>query len=261
MEEAFLAALATEPPLSAVALHDSHPELMPGGERGEAALAGLADRLAALDLADRAARLLRQAMERAPPGAARASLGLRLAHQRLGERDAEGALAALSASGAPALPPPLVTGRALAAAQAEARRGNRQLAAEALSSLGPAGDEALADILAEARDFAGAAAALRRHIAATLPPAPEPLAEPLQRQVLRQAALLALAGDEPALATLRREHGARLAHRPIATAFEALTSDPARGLADLPRVMRELDLFRALPSSREPLRAARAQAG
>jgi len=62
-------------------------------------------------------------------------------------------------------------------------------------------------------------------------------------------------------ATLRREHGARLAHRPIATAFEALTSDPARGLADLPRVMRELDLFRALPSSREPLRAARAQAG
>jgi hypothetical protein len=261
IQESFLAALEVEPPLAAVALHDSLGELMPGGERGEAALAALAERLAALDLADRAATLLRRGMERAPPGPQRAALGLRLAQQRLSERDTEGALAALGASGAPHLPSPLTTARSITAARAEAQRGNRSLAAEALAALGAAGDEALAEILADARDFPGAAAALGRHLIATLPVGSEVLTEPQQRMVLRQAALLALTGDGAGLNTLKRDYGGRLTHRQIASAFEALTADPVRGLADLPRVIRELDLFRSLPNSREPLRTARAAAG
>lgn len=261
IQQAFLQALEVEPPLGAVGLYDAHPELLPGGEAGEAMLALLADRLAALDLPDRAAGLLRRAMERLPAGEGRAALGARLAAQRLGERDAEGALEALSISSAPRLPPALVERRSLTAAQAEARRGNRELAIEALKALGPAGDEALSDILAESRDFAGAAAALSRHLAASTPAAPGAMSEPLQRLALRNAALLAMAGDEPGLAALRARYAARMARPELAAAFEALTADPVRGLADLPRLARELNLFRQFPQSLEPLRTAQRTAG
>ena len=259
IQSAFLHALEAEAPLGAVALADAHPELLPAGEAGEGVLAMLTDRLVALDLADRASALLRRAMEHAAPGEHRAALGARLAALRLSERDAEGTLAALAASTAPRLPTALIEARSLLAARAEARRGNRVLAAEALQALGPAGDEALSEILAEARDFSGAAAALGRHLAAL--PANGPLPESAQRLVLRQAAWLAMAGEQPALAQLRARHGAQLAPGPVATAFEALATDPVRGLADLPRLARELNLFRSLPQRLEPLRTAQGPAG
>lgn len=259
LQSAFLHALEAESPLGAVALADAHPELLPSGEAGEGVLAMLTDRLVALDLADRASSMLRRAMEHAAPGEHRAALGARLAALRLSERDAEGTLAALAASTAPRLPPALIEARSLLAARAEARRGNRALAAEALQALGPAGDETLSEILAEARDFGGAAAALGRHLA-TLP-ANGPLPESAQRLVLRQAAWLAMAGEQGALAQLRARHGAQLAPGPVATAFEALATDPVRGLADLPRLARELNLFRSLPQRLEPLRTAQGPAG
>jgi hypothetical protein len=256
---AFLHALEAESPLGAVALFDAHPELLPHGEAGDAVLALLTERLVALDLADRASALLRRAMELAPAGDNRAALGARLAALRLNERDSEGALAALAASSAPRLPPALIEARSLIAARAEARRGNRALAAEALQALGPAGDEALSEILAEARDFTGAAAALGRHLAA-LPPS-GPLPESAQRLVLRQAAWLAMSGDQAALTQLRARHGPQITPGPLANAFEALATDPVRGLADLPRLARELNLFRSLPQRLEPLRTAQGPAG
>lgn len=259
IQAAFLHALESESPLGAVALYDAHPELLPPGEAGEGMLALLTERLTALDLADRAAALLRRAMELAPPGENRAALGARLAALRLGERDAEGALGALAASSAPRLPQALLEARSLLAARAEARRGNRVLAAEALRALGPAGDEALSEILAEARDFTGAAAALGRHLAGL--PLSGPLPEAAQRLVLRQAAWLAMAGDQGALGQLRARHGAQFQPGAIASAFEALTTDPVRGLADLPRLARELNLFRSLPQRLEPLRTAQGPAG
>jgi hypothetical protein len=252
--------LEAEAPLSAVALFDAHPELMPQGEAGEGMLNLLTERLVALDLPDRAAAMLRRAMEHAPAGEGRAGLGARLAALRLSERDAEGALAALSASSAPRLPSTLLQTRSLLAAQAEARRGNRDLAIEALQALGPAGDEPLSDLLAEGRDFAGAASALGRHLA-NLPPGTQALPEAQQRLVLRQAALLAMAGDERGLAQHRTLFVSRLAPGQMTAAFDALTTDPVRGLADLPRLARELNLFRSFPQTLEPLRTAQRPAG
>jgi len=261
IQQAFLEALEADPPLGAVALYDAHPELLPAGQAGEAMIALLADRLAALDLPDRAAGLLRRGMERLPPGASRASLGTRLAAQRLGERDAEGALEALAISSASRLPAGLVEQRGLIAAHAEARRGNRELAVEALKALGPPGDETLSEILAEAREFAAASAGLSRHLAASVPPVPATLTDSLQRLVLRNAALLAMAGDEAGLAAHRERYGARMSRPELASAFQALTADPVKGLADLPRLARELNLFRSFPQSLEPLRTAERTAG
>uniref|UniRef100_UPI0018DFC2A3 hypothetical protein n=1 Tax=Roseomonas rosulenta TaxID=2748667 RepID=UPI0018DFC2A3 len=71
----------------------------------------------------------------------------------------------------------------------------------------------------------------------------------------RAAAYAALAGEEDALAALREAHGARMAGGPLAEAFDLLTADPLRGVADLPRLQRELGLLRVLPTRLEALRA------
>ncbi len=257
LQAAFLAAIEQEPPLSAVAMHDAHQDLLPADARGDAAVQALAERLAALDLQDRAATLLRAALVRAAPGSIRrAELGLRLARLHLGEGDARAAEAALAESAADALPSDLARDRIVLAARAEARRGSQGSALDALRGLGAEGAEPLGEILAEAQDWPGAARAMAQHLAASLPPAPAPLDAAQGRAVLRQAALLGLAGDSQALSALAAQYGPRLAGSPFADAFAALTADPMRGLADLPRLQRELRLFRALPGRLEPLRAA-----
>ena len=101
----------------------------------------------------------------------------------------------------------------------------------------------------------GAAAALGAHIAAVLPVAPAPLDVERQRLLVRQAAMLALAGDDAGLAALRAAHADRLRDGALHGAFTLLTGDPLRGLGDLPRLQRELQLFRGLPSRLEALRA------
>ena len=259
LQDAFLAALGQEAPLTAVAMHDAEPGLLPADARGDAALLGLAERLASLDLAQRATALLRPAMERAQPGSLRrAELGLRLAQLLQEDGRAEEALAALAGSSADALPAALADARALVAARAEARLGRRDAAIAALRMLGAAGAEPLAALLAEQQDWAGAARALAAHLAMRLPAGTAKLAEDEARLLLRQAALLGLAGDAAGLAALAPQR-ARLEGGPHAEAFAALTADPMRGLADLPRLQRELALFRALPRAGgvEPLREAR----
>ncbi|MBR0680767.1 hypothetical protein GXW74_09730, partial [Roseomonas eburnea] len=138
---AFAAALETAPPLVAASLFDAHPGLLPHGERGDAAVLLLADRLAALDLPGRAAALLDGAASRAGPSG-RAEIGARLATLRLEMGDAAAALAALDSTAAQELPEALATRRALLRARLLARRGNRSEAAALLAGLGPAGAEA-----------------------------------------------------------------------------------------------------------------------
>ncbi|TCZ63654.1 hypothetical protein [Roseicella aquatilis] len=254
IRDAFVAALAEAPPLVAVGLFDAYPEMLSGDARFGDSLLLVADRLQALDLGDRAAALLAQGMQRAG-GATRAALGHRLASLRLAEGDAAGALAALSDSAAPDLPTLLAQERTVLAARAEARRGRVAEATAALRTLGPAGGEALSELLTDGADWAGAAAALDGYLAVALPAPPAPIEDRQRRLLLRQAALLALAGEDAALGRLRAAQAGRMGHGALAEAFQVLTADPLRGLADLPRLQRELRLFRALPGRLEALRA------
>ena len=254
LAEAFAVALETAPPLAATTLFDAHPELLPEGERGEAAVLLLAERLAALDLAGRAAELLDRAAARAVPPA-RAALGARLAALRMAEGDPTAALAALDRSRGDDLPAALATERTRLRARALARRGDRMAAEQALARLGSAGAEARAELRAEAQDWAGAAAAQREHLAALLPAPPAPLGQADRAALARAAAYAALAGEEASLVALREAHGARMAGGPLAEAFDLLTADPLRGVADLPRLQRELGVLRVLPTRLEALRA------
>ncbi len=257
IQEAFIAALEHEPPLSAIALFDAFPALLPKDARGATIVGMLADRLLALDLPDRATTLLSRAAEQAPAGVERATLGLRLAALRLAAGDGAAALVALAATAAAPLPEALARDRVVLAARAEARRGEMGRAVEALRGLGPDGAEPLGELLTEARDWRGAAAAYDAHLRRSLPAPPAPLDESHRRALLRQAALLAMAGDQQGSAALREAFGPRMPDGALAEAFAALTTDPLRGLADLPRLQRELQLFRRLPGGLEPLRAAK----
>lgn len=251
---AFADALETAPPLAAATLFDAHPDLLPAGPRGEAAVLLLADRLAALDLPERAAALLRRAAGAAASPAARAAIGARLAAIRAAEGDAAGTLSALDATEAEGLDPALAARRDGLRARALARRGARAEAEAIAARMGPEGAALRAELRAEAQDWAGAAAAMAEHLAATLPPAPAPLSPGQRVALARAAAYAALAGDEQALAALRAAHGPRMAEGPLAEAFGVLTADPLRGVADLPRLGRELGMLRVLPARLEALR-------
>lgn len=243
----FAEALVSEPPVAAVALFDTHRDLLPRGPEGAEALAGLAGRLVELDLPDRAAVLFQEAADRATTRAGRAGFGARLAALRLAERDAAAALTVLDATGFDGLPAPLVAERSVLRARALAMRGEREAAEALLVSLGDAGLAPLSTLRADAQDWAGAAEALSRHLTASLPPAPAPLDDAQRRDATRLAAFVALAGDDARLATLKDSLKPRMGEGPLAEAFSLLTSDPLRGIADLGRLQRELDLMRALP--------------
>ncbi|MBR0649331.1 hypothetical protein GXW78_06635 [Roseomonas terrae] len=255
LQEAFLGALETAPPLAAATLFDANPDLLPAGARGEAAVRVLAERVAALDLPDRAAALLRRAMEATEHGPTRAAIGERLGVMRAAGGDAAGTIAALDASESTEIDSALAARRTILRARAMARSGARDDADTLLVGLGPAGAAARAEFRAEIQDWPGAAASMAEHLAATLPPPSAPLTQEHRSAIARQAAYLALAGDEAGLATLRSAQGGRMEGGALAEAFGVLTADPVRGVEDLPRLQRDLGLARLLPTRLEALRA------
>ncbi|TPG61359.1 hypothetical protein EAH89_02070 [Roseomonas nepalensis] len=247
-ETALLQALATEQPTIAVALFEANESLIPRDSRATEALSGLAERLAAMDLPERGAALAQRAYDRAP-AAQRPALATQLAALRFAAGDAPGTLAALETM--PGRPDEAVA-RGLLAARAKGRLGDAEGAAAILRGLGTPGLPALAALLAERQDWASAADAAAALAAAR----PEDPSTP--REVLRAAAFATLARDAARLAALRQQWGAQLGTGPLAEAFRLLTTDPVQGLADLPRLTRELDLFRGIPAGLEAFRTAAA---
>ena len=233
------------PPLDLVALAEENAELLPGGEAGQALARRLADRLAALDLPDRAAPALRRLVDAAPPGAARAALGARLAELQMEREQPGDALLALSDSTAPDLDPALSDRRTLLFARATAARGNLPAALGALSALdSAAADELRARLLEGAARWPEAEAALARWAARALP-ASGPLDAAQSALLLRLAAAAAQAGDASALERLRGTDLARISRGHAAATLDLLTQRPVRELADLPRAAREASLTHA----------------
>jgi hypothetical protein len=236
-------------PLDLVAMVDENPDLIPSGPEGDELAGMLADRLVALDLPRRAAPVLDKLMRAAPPGSARADLGARLATLKLGEGDGAAAMLALTDSATPDLPGPLAERRGLLLAQAEARQGDTAKAVADLSAMAtPQADNLRAKLLADAKDWRGAEAALTDMVARTLPPAGA-LSDEQQNLVLRLAGAAAQAGDEAALKDMAARLGPRMANKQLSDMFHLLTESPVTGMADMPTVTADIARAKALPAS------------
>ena len=250
MARAFDAAIAGDAahplaPLEFVAMVQENADLLPDGPAGQALGERVADRLAALDLPDQAAAALARLVDQAPPGAARAALGGRLAALRMEQRNPEAALLTLSASTAEGLPGPLAESRALVFARATAARGDLLAATGALEALGtPRADDLRARLLADAGQWPEATAALQRLALRTLP-ASGVLDDAQSSLLLRLAAAAAQAGDVPALAELRAHDLSRVPAGRSADLLRVLTEGPVQTVADLPRAGAEMTLARS----------------
>lgn len=202
------------------------PSVQPAAAAAEA-LSALARRLLAQELPLHAAQALRIGMARTLDPALRARLALELAAALLdGDRPGEArqALAQLPISSAP---PTLRNQRIAIEAELMRRSGEMQAAAELMRQSQAPDPLTLSEILAARQDWIGAAQALSRHVAASVPPAPAPL-EPTHRDLLvRLAAFASLAGDEAMLTALRRDFTPRLGAHPQASAFTAMTGSEA----------------------------------
>ena len=238
------------PPLDAARLHAQHHATLAPDPRLDAAVMRIADRLLALEMPSEASTLLRNAL----PGSADAGgLVVRLAEARLAEGDAAGALQALSTgAGGAALPGELGLRRALAEATARQQLGDRAGAAGILRGLGPEGAAPLAEVLAAGQDWAGAAEALGRHLARSAPGTAE-LDSAARRDLLRQAAFLALANDQEGLSALRDRYAARLPGGAFNEAFTAMAAGTP-GALDLSRLRQEIAGARALHDQARALR-------
>jgi tetratricopeptide (TPR) repeat protein len=235
--------------LDLISLAEENPDLIPAGPDGDTLAALLADRLVALDLPKRAIPALDRLMRAAPPGNARAGIGARLAKLRVEEGDGGGALATLDASGDPGIDPDLAEQRTLVAARAMAAQGDTPHAVAALSGLtSAAATDLRATLLAGAKDWPGAEAALTELVAKVIPPEGA-LSDAQQSLVIRLAGAAAQAGDEAALRDLGQRLGPRMQNQKLGQMLRLLTGGPVGGMLEMKQVAQDIALARSLPAS------------
>jgi hypothetical protein len=237
-------------PVSAIGLYDEFRDLTPTGAKGDEMIRKLADRLAAVDLLDRAAELLKHQVSYRLQGLDKARVGAQLALLDLLNRQPQATLDALQASDMDGLP-------------ADLQRQRRQLRARALADLNrvpeaiaqlngdnsPEAGQLRAEIYWVKQDWPNAAA-----IFESMVPRPErgvTFDDGAAKLVLGWATALALANDERGLASLRRNFAPAMAGTPYQSGFTLLTSAIDREIPDMPAVaakIKEAEGFRTFMS-------------
>ena len=226
-------------PVSAIALFDEFRDLTPNGPDGDEMIRKLADRLAKVDLLDRAAELLKHQVTYRLQGLDKARVGAQLALLDLMNQQPQAAIEALAASDSASLPDELA-------------RQRRHLKARALSDLDKP-DEAIAALAGDASLEAGQLRSEIHWKAQNWPEAaadfeamlPRPergtaLDDASARICLNWATALVLANDERGLASLRRNFGPSMAGTPYREGFNLLTSALDRETPNLPEVIRKI---------------------
>jgi hypothetical protein len=223
------------PAVTAIGLYDEFQELTPSGAKGDDMIRRLADRLAQVDLLDRAAELLRHQVSFRLSGLDKARVGARLALLEVTDRKPGRALESLDLSEMPDIPADLAAQRRMLRVQALDDLGR---SAEALALIiNDQSDEARrlrAEIYWRLKKWPEAAAALESLVDKPLPA--KALDARTARRVLDLATALTLAKDDRGLARVRRVWGAHMSATDFREAFDLLTSETERGIIDYRRV-------------------------
>ncbi|GAB6054235.1 hypothetical protein JCM17960_30550 [Magnetospira thiophila] len=221
-------------PVAAIALFEEFKELTPAGAKGDEMIRRLADRLAAVDLLDRAAELLENQVTYRLKDEEKARVGARLALVYLIDKKPDKALESLNKSGMSNIPPELVTQRLHLRARALSDQGKTE---EALNLLvdDKSMDASLlrAGIHWEQHRWSSVAKSLQEVLVAQgIKGRPQSLPEGIARTVLNLAVSLNLGGNERALERLRENYSEAMDATPLRDAFSLITSPDPEGLVD-----------------------------
>ena len=222
----------TLPPISAIALYDEFRDLTPTGAKGDEMIRKLADRLASVDLLDRAGELLKHQIDYRLQGLDKARVGAQLALLDLLDQNPQGALDAIQSSAMDGLPADLQEQRRHLQARALADLKRVPEAVKLLEGdTSQEGGLLRAEVYWRSQDWVNAAAAFEG-----LVPRPEPgttLDDGSARLIISWATALTLAGDDRGLASLRRAYAPAMAGTPYKDGFTLLSS-PDREVTDMP---------------------------
>jgi hypothetical protein len=236
-------------PLDLVALVDENADLLGEHDTAASLTPVLVDKLMALDLPERAGKLVAKLMDSTEDAQPKAALGARLAALRLDQGDPQGALAALDRSDAANLPLAIDDTRVVLRAHALIDSGHD---ADAQRLLAPHGSDDALELLAQlqekSKDWHGAEASLLL-LTQHRVPAAGALSDAQQDLVLRLASAASQAADMSVLRQLQGVAAPRLSPGPRAALFQALAAQPVQGVADLPRSAREAEAARQLPAA------------
>lgn len=217
-------------PVKALAVYDAYQDLEPEGDRHDAIVKKLVDRLVSVDLLDRAAVLLEKQIKTRLAGLDKARSATQLALLRLMDHQPDAAIAALDIDVAAGLTPELTRQRQELKARALL---DLNRAPEALTML--ANDNSRdayrlrADIYWRQHDWKNAARIFSQ--LAGSPPADGSLEPDPSRLVLSWAAALTLDGDQAGITRLRQDYGRAMAGTPVADAFNIITGDAGAAAA------------------------------
>jgi hypothetical protein len=220
-------------PVRAIALFEEFKELTPSGEQGEEMIRKLADRLAAVDLLEPAAKLLEEQIKSRLKGAERARVGARLATIYLLNRQPKLAREAIQKSAANGLPPELSAQRRILSARALMDMNQSPSAISLLED----DDSREADLLRteiywKDTDWANATKPLQRLVRSMGAGPGDELNEQQSQTVLNLAVALVLSGNERGVGRLRRDYSAGMDATPFKDAFRLIASPNAVGLLD-----------------------------
>jgi tetratricopeptide (TPR) repeat protein len=219
-------------PVKAIALFEEFKELTPSGEKGDEMIRKLADRLAAVDLLDRAAKLLEQQVGFRLKGVEKARVGAQLATVYILNREPKKAVDALQKSNAPGQPPEVVEQRRHLNARALIDLKRESEALIMLEDDDSRGADLLRAEVYWAKDWPKAANTLQKLVVSTGAAPGRKLDDRQAQFVLNFGVALALSGNDRGITRLSKDYLAQMDTTPFKDAFRLIASPDSVGLID-----------------------------
>ncbi len=222
--------------------------MLPEGADGSRISLFLAARLAALELPERAAPIVREMMHAAMPGTDKAELGLRLAVLDFQQNDLAGARAALQDSDPGGLPAGLATERLIMMARSLAGDGQLDQALATISAVNTtAGLDLRASLLARRGDWAGTSDTLLA-LARQGQPASGKLDAAGQDLFLRLASAASRSRDKTRIGQIMSLGSGRFTDPGKDALFRLLVSDTVADAVDPVKVSSEVAILHQTPA-------------
>lgn len=236
-------------PVTAIAIYEEFKELTPVGVKGDEMIRNLADRLVAVDLLARGAKLLDNQIKFRLKGVDRARIGARLTLVHIMDQKYEKALNVLSRTNVPGMPIALQNQRRYLKARAYIGLNQKDNALKLLED-----DETISanllrlDLFWKERDWPSTTQVLQQVIKQYGAEPGQPLEDKQAKAILDMAVALTLARNERGIGRLRRKFGKAMQKTPFRDAFRLIASQGAQGLLDYRTItgkVKEVENFQA----------------